>query len=152
MAELLGRAAVLGLVEPLDAATTPLLRRAFGSTVDRDEVLVLRVVPASARAVQEQWLRFPLGELAATAPLLVDLSSIQLPADVVHSMLGRLADETTANGRACVVTGSFARRADLYSLGRPRLAVFTTVADALQALVFSAAHDARPAAMSWLPA
>lgn len=148
MGDLLERASVLGLVEPLDAASTPLLRRAFGPAVAPDDVLALRLVPASPRAVQEHWLRFPLGELALTAPLLVDLSSIQLPADVVHGLLGRLTQQTSTSGRACVVTGSLARRADLYSLGRPRLAVFTTLADALQALVFSA-QSADPAALSW---
>lgn len=150
--ELLERASVLGLVEPLDTESTPLLRRALGAGGGASaDILAVRVVPASPRAIQEHWLRFPIEKLAATAPLLVDLSSIQLPADVLHALLDHLARVAAGSGRICVVTGSLARRADLYSLGRPRLAVFTTIADALQALVFSAEGelDLRAAALSW---
>lgn len=149
--ELFERASVLGLVEPLDTESTPLLRRALGAGGSTTDTLAVRVVPASPRTIQEHWLRFPLDELAATAPLLVDLSSIQLPADVLHTMLDHLARHSAGNGRICVVTGSLARRADLYSLGRPRLAVFTSIADALQALVFSAegAIGLRASTLSW---
>ncbi len=137
----LDRATKLGLVEVIDADSAPILRRALGRDVGSGDVVALRLAPATAHNVEREWLHFPLHRLARIAPLLVDLSSVRLPAATLAQLLRHLATNSGQDGRVCVVMGSLSRRAELYSLTRPPIAVFTSLADALQSLVFSAVLD-----------
>lgn len=137
-AELLTRATELGLVELIDFQSAPVLRRALeGRAQDRNELVAIRIVPASVAKVDTAWIDYPMHELARLAPIVVDLSSIVLPATSLMTLLAHLHHSSGPDGKICLVTGSVQRRAELYAITRPRVPAFTSLADALQTLVFA---------------